>query len=994
MIRNNAIQAILCLLTIIISISGLAAAVPAREWTVLVYMNADNNLEEVWQHELFEMAKASPLPQVEVLVAYDGPKQQDIDGLMGKLDRLYSEGVEPEGGWDDWFGSLNTQDPAIDTEDALEAFINDQPKLEKGWGDERVYPILEEIIETRHAYWRARLRFSEKLNMAASKISEERSRQEKRCDDLKKEAEETGAEVRCHVCDIGPANTRYRIQSKTQPDLKFSALVRKQSAWEAYFRRAKEALGRGDGGFSQRLGQAMSGWGGGGSEDPKDLESPQEMLDAEYAESLRDMKGGGDLGWLIERLDWTRRRWNKAFQDERTSLLEFKAALPRLRNEMQADLSRVTKEVNDILSGASAAARAAQSAGRLLEETPWFKEDGRNLYEQSRTIPEKVREARDGLSQSRRALGNLGKDIQQRENVANNRGIYADYFANALPGLRKMKALFEKHWALAGRADGTIDKFSDYGGTDAENKALLKELQDVRKEITPLAEGLAPRAVEKLDKMVEIVQSRKALPDDAIHGVINGEDVIVTVRDYQALGKQLDELNLSDLQEAEGEAASLMVKIEELYPFSEASEMKHPAYAAKQAALVRYKEALKGIEAKRVSNAGEIDKEYLALEQQLKALENGKSRARDPLQEFDKLEKKLEDLGDRYQSKLTSQSQAKVKYDPFTLLKRLPDIKKTLEDRQEDSEAAALLKKLQEILQKIKAIRPSSSSADQVRKLQEQAGVMAQDSGVGGHPDIRDVMQEISDASRDAIFAAPNQGMPTGSVSSTGKLDEKDQKMQDLVEDAADDIAELGKQMERLPPGPERVSRIEDFLSRIDFASEKAYEDLKDIDQRSAAVWHKQIEATVTEIKKIAFRMKKGGAAAPKDPGAASRNVTAIRAMYKKMAGYFSAKDVDGILMMLTNDWETGEGIIAEDMETNLRNSFDTFDSVSMRITSLVVQPYGGGKYMASYKTELTGKIRQNDITHKETSSQKDIVVMTGEGPRISKTTGKTAWVK
>ncbi|MDO8804574.1 MAG: hypothetical protein Q7R35_09080 [Elusimicrobiota bacterium] len=211
-----------------------------------------------------------------------------------------------------------------------------------------------------------------------------------------------------------------------------------------------------------------------------------------------------------------------------------------------------------------------------------------------------------------------------------------------------------------------------------------------------------------------------------------------------------------------------------------------------------------------------------------------------------------------------------------------------------------------------------------------------------------------------------------------------------ITANAQDDLQEVKSSLAAVSD-----QQAQEALERAQDIAEKASENLTALGGDHKA----QIQALQTRVKEVEDLVKqrqKGRAAATGAPQAAAGDpgLEAARALYQKFAQAYSAKDLAGVLDLLTEDWESSEGITLADMERTLSNSFSVFDSIKMEIQSLQLRPLGDGTYQANYTSLLTGSIRQNDIKREEKSSHVDTVILTSQGAKISKTSGSTAWVK
>jgi hypothetical protein len=118
------------------------------------------------------------------------------------------------------------------------------------------------------------------------------------------------------------------------------------------------------------------------------------------------------------------------------------------------------------------------------------------------------------------------------------------------------------------------------------------------------------------------------------------------------------------------------------------------------------------------------------------------------------------------------------------------------------------------------------------------------------------------------------------------------------------------------------------------------------------------------------------------------QDITQIREMYQKFAQGYQAKNLNTVIRTMSPQWQASDGTGVAELEETLRNSFRVFDTIQFRIEGLQVRNAAPGTYTASYSATLSGRINRLNIKHEETSSVTDTVLMTPDGPRISKTAG------
>jgi len=99
-----------CIPSTVLSFSVNGAKLPA-EWTLLVYVNADNNLHEAGLNDLEEMESIGSTPSVNILVQFDGKHKNDTRRYyVGKGDSVEVEDFSELGGEVDMGDSVSLVD--------------------------------------------------------------------------------------------------------------------------------------------------------------------------------------------------------------------------------------------------------------------------------------------------------------------------------------------------------------------------------------------------------------------------------------------------------------------------------------------------------------------------------------------------------------------------------------------------------------------------------------------------------------------------------------------------------------------------------------------------------------------------------------------------------------------------------------------------------------------------------------------------------------------
>jgi hypothetical protein len=118
-----------------------------------------------------------------------------------------------------------------------------------------------------------------------------------------------------------------------------------------------------------------------------------------------------------------------------------------------------------------------------------------------------------------------------------------------------------------------------------------------------------------------------------------------------------------------------------------------------------------------------------------------------------------------------------------------------------------------------------------------------------------------------------------------------------------------------------------------------------------------------------------------------------VRQMYEQFRQAYEARDEAGVLRLLADGWEAGDGTSVSDLGAHLRRMFGAFDEVRIEITNLQVQEGMGGRMVASYDLAIVSRIFSLDLRHRETSSVREEVGRDRQGRmRILRTLGGRFW--
>lgn len=126
----------------------------------------------------------------------------------------------------------------------------------------------------------------------------------------------------------------------------------------------------------------------------------------------------------------------------------------------------------------------------------------------------------------------------------------------------------------------------------------------------------------------------------------------------------------------------------------------------------------------------------------------------------------------------------------------------------------------------------------------------------------------------------------------------------------------------------------------------------------------------------------------------AAKGLEVIRAFYQEFARRYEFRDEYGVLSLLADEWEAGDGSTLWDLEETLARNFRVFDEVSYQISNLqVVESQGNKRYLVCYDLKIVSEIYDRNIRHEEKSSVREIVEINKDSSgRIIKTLGGRFW--
>ncbi|MCF6290436.1 MAG: hypothetical protein L3J03_05520 [Desulfobacterales bacterium] len=117
-----------------------------------------------------------------------------------------------------------------------------------------------------------------------------------------------------------------------------------------------------------------------------------------------------------------------------------------------------------------------------------------------------------------------------------------------------------------------------------------------------------------------------------------------------------------------------------------------------------------------------------------------------------------------------------------------------------------------------------------------------------------------------------------------------------------------------------------------------------------------------------------------------------IHELYKKFASFYSNKDINSLLSLISPGWSASDGSGIDDIEELLDNSFSVFDNIKYELKDLKIKPAGNGDFQVTYTSRITGQILDQDLEHNETSQVSDIVRIKDGRAIIMKTMGGCFW--
>ncbi len=888
---------------------------------------------------------------------YKGPNQSDVNSYIGTLDRKIINGeINP-----DRLHEIKVYEgrlPAYTGSEDLEAYIQEHFSQKPHEKTRDIPDSQRELQNLVQEYWRSARQLINEVHKESSKIVAEHNRQKKECDEARKNAQ-PDEEVKCYICDLAGVSSAERIALNTIPDLDFSQIRNKLGAWSRYFDSAVRAAAAANDyqkairGLPQRDGTA----------DDEELD-PQESVDRSYEGLIKEIREvstetlfSGSEDWYLTQISdllaLKARQWNGNYQQEAASLMEQKASLGAERASEKESFAILKEKANQLFSNANDWVARMNKAASLLDATPWkqdgvyiFKDHAQRLKDTAREVPDVLKKVRNGLASHQRSINEIGKDLPRYVTANNNRGHIADFIANSAKRLEEIRdALKEKQISLQTDDQSKYFTHRHYGdGTKKVIAKLKSDLSGIKGLLAKKDKQLVPDVFKAIDAKIQQIAKYTPIPDNGIYHLPEGKETILLPESYTKLSAKMKKSNFK-----EGDFSSAIttqIDVENALKFTfdwnlfdyKTVYAKHPVYLAYLQAKSDLAKFNKWIDAEKKRLAKAIDKQYVQIDKAAdKLLQNPPSNAKEM---WEKLDKQASALNKRYES---FQERSLVKSDIFALIKKLSDMQYKIEGKQKEKTGRQVASHISKIRDQIKSLKPSASSIAQAWELMDQAATLAQQNGVSGDTNIRQLMDEMSQ------LASSLQSKSVGHGDASIPMD---QFPGDLPPDAV--LPDDGQFPDSSPGDPDS------YPSDMD--------DGFDDPQRMASM----------------------SSQSSRQAGAAEKR--AIQALYRQFSSDYTSKNLGGLLNLVSESWSSSNGSDISDLEDVLDNSFETFDKISFKISGLTVQPSGDGKYQVSYRASITGHISSQGIKHEDESQVTEVVGREDGEWRILQTSAGQYW--
>lgn len=118
-----------------------------------------------------------------------------------------------------------------------------------------------------------------------------------------------------------------------------------------------------------------------------------------------------------------------------------------------------------------------------------------------------------------------------------------------------------------------------------------------------------------------------------------------------------------------------------------------------------------------------------------------------------------------------------------------------------------------------------------------------------------------------------------------------------------------------------------------------------------------------------------------------------VRDFYARFEEAYEAKNDSGLMSLISDDWEAGDGTTLFDVESYFRNMFNVFDEIQVDIRNLRVESMGSDQCRVRYELEITGRVYADDLVHQEQSDVvEELAGFDGGRVRIARTPQGRFW--
>lgn len=118
-----------------------------------------------------------------------------------------------------------------------------------------------------------------------------------------------------------------------------------------------------------------------------------------------------------------------------------------------------------------------------------------------------------------------------------------------------------------------------------------------------------------------------------------------------------------------------------------------------------------------------------------------------------------------------------------------------------------------------------------------------------------------------------------------------------------------------------------------------------------------------------------------------------VRDFYARFEEAYEAKNDSGLMSLLSDDWEAGDGTTLFDVESYFRNMFNVFDEIQVDIRNLRVESMGSDQCRVRYELQITGRVYADGLVHQEQSDVvEELAGFDGGRVRIARTPQGRFW--